>query len=255
VNLLLPTANLPILLPQVATTGETVVLGRDAVEKLALRQVRVSEAFTLQDSAGVYFRASLKALDARSAEALVYERMERSPEPPIRLGLFCAVLARQRMMLAAQKATELGATHLQPLFTERSVDAAGLEHEKVHAWPNQVIRAVKQCRRAVVPELRPVISLAAALDSELWRTSEARLYLDDRAGCEAALDPGPASVALAVGPEGGWTDAERKLLRASGAKGLALGGRVLRAETAVLVALTLAQHRLGDLTASLRVEG
>jgi len=247
-ELLLPRLNTAIRLSYRSAVGRMVQLDQEGVEKLEHRQVRVSEAFTVQDAAGTYFRASLKSLGGKGAEALVYEEMERSPEPSIRLALFCAVLARQRMMLIVQKATELGVTHIQPLFTEKSVAAEGLEHEKAHAWPNQVLRAVKQCRRAVVPDLRGVVSLQEALEGDLWGTSQARYVLDDRAADHPKMLRGPGTVAMVVGPEGGWSDAEREQLRESGAQVMALGARVLRAETAVLVAVTLAQHRLGDLT-------
>jgi 16S rRNA (uracil1498-N3)-methyltransferase len=64
------------------------------------------------------------------------------------------------------------------------------------------------------------------------------------------LQPGLDTVCLAVGPEGGWSDTERELLRRSGALPLALGGRVLRAETAVIAGIFLAQYVLGDLGAA-----
>jgi len=177
----------------------------------------------------------------------VYERMPLPPESPLELALVCAVLARQRMMLVAQKATELGVTRILPVFTERSVGPEGLEHEKAHAWPNQVARAVKQCRRATVPELCPASPLAEALASDAWGAAEARFLLDDRAPAGVALERGPLGVCLAVGPEGGWTDTERAALADAGARPLVFGGRILRAETAVLAGLVLLQHRLGDL--------
>jgi 16S rRNA (uracil1498-N3)-methyltransferase len=245
----LPFPYSPIRVPAVLAAGQPIQLGPEVVEALQFRQVNVKEAFTLQDAAGTFFRASLRAAEPEGGEAFVYEAMAQSPESPLRLSLCCAVLARQRMIFVSQKATELGIERLQPVLTERSVPPEGLEHEKAHAWPGQAIRAAKQCRRASVPQVLPPIPLAEVLAGELWRGAEARFYLDHGAPARAGLERGPASACLAVGPEGGWTDAEREQLAAAGAAPLLLGGRVLRAETAVVVGLALLQHHLGDLLA------
>ena len=215
----------------------------------------MKEAFTLCDATGAFFRASLVACDAKRAEATVYEKMPVSPESPVGITLVCAVLARQRMLFVAQKATELGVTCIAPVLTERSVPAEGLAHEKAHAWPGQVIRAVRQCRRASVPVVLRAEPLATTLASAAWRDASARFYLDDRAAKNSGLVTLPArrtgagafDVALAIGPEGGFTDSERRLLEDEHGTALRLGSRVLRAETAVVVGLTLLQHLLGDL--------
>jgi 16S rRNA (uracil1498-N3)-methyltransferase len=230
------------------------VVGRKAqlngreVEQLRFRQVNVKEAFTLLDPDGKFFRAALHSMGDKGGEALVYEEMARSPEPPIELTLVCAVLARQRMLLVAQKATELGVTRVLPVFTEHSVGPEGLEHEKAHAWPGSALRAAKQSRRASVPEVRPSAPLAEILAGQVWQEAAARFFLDDRSDRPVRMLRGPKSVCVAVGPEGGWTDEERRLLEELGALPMALGGRVLRSETAVIVGLALVQHRFGDLT-------
>jgi len=243
----LPFPFAPIIHPHPLESGNRIQLDSREAEALRFRQVNVSEAFTLAGVDGRYFRASLQSLVPKGGEALVYEEMDRSPESPLALTLVCAVLARQRMLLVAPKATELGVTRILPVITEHSVQAAGLEHEKAHAWPNAVIRAARQCRRSSVPEVRATLPLAEVLAGDPWRDAQARFYLDDRAPHTARLHPGPLSACLAVGPEGGWSDGERELLQQSGAEPLALGGRVLRAETAVIAGVFLVQYALGDL--------
>lgn len=227
---------------------------RLTVQALRLREVRPSEAFTVLDSRDVAFRCRLLGLGARAGEAEVYEQMAQSPEPALHLHLFCAVLARQRMMLVTQKAIELGVAALHPLISEYSVPADGLDHQKAHAWPRQAVRAARQCRRSSVPPVHAPVGLSEALQSDFWRGAEAKFYLDVPGGgaevshAEGILGAGePGSLALATGPEGGWGPTEREALQAAGARPLVLAGRVLRAETSVLVALTLLQHRLGDL--------
>lgn len=224
-----------------------VELGRRAYDQLRFREINPKEAFTLVGPDNRYYRASLKSANAHRVEALVYEAMRFSPESPVGIQLVCAFLARQRMIFVSQKATELGVERLLPVFTEHSLGAGALEHEKAHAWPGQAVRASRQCRRASVPEVLAATPLSEALDSDPWHASEECYYLDDQGEPGLVPSRGARRVGLAVGPEGGWTDAERKALRRAGARPLVLGGRVLRAETAVVAGLTLLQYTMGDL--------
>ena len=240
----------PLRCPDVLAVGQSIQLGAEHVRQLRFRQINTKEAFTLIDGAGRFFRASLTTRMPERGEALVYEAMNGSPESPAQITLLCAVLARQRMLGVIQKATELGAMRVLPVLSERSVQADGLEHEKAHAWPAQALRAARQCRRASIPEVCAAQVLSAALDDDSLRTADRQLYLDDRGAGDSALggeQARPTHVAFVVGPEGGFSDPERSLLRAHGASALQLGGRILRAETAVLVGLTVLQYVYGDL--------
>lgn len=237
---------------------ETLALEREfsldavAARGLSFREVNVKEAFTVKDGEGAFFRASLKELGPESARALAYERMSQSPESPARITLVCAILGRQRMIQVTQKATELGCVRVAPAFTERSVKPADLDHEKPWAWPGQAKKAAKQSRRSSVPEVLKAAPLARLVDEAFFREAQTRYVLDDRPLGEAPLatfepTPAPGDYVLLVGPEGGFSDAERALLASRNVVTLALGSRVLRAETAVFAGLAVLQHRLGDL--------
>ena len=149
------------------------------------------------------------------------------------------------MIFVAQKATELGVSRIVPLLTEHSVPANGLEHEKAHAWAGQIIRAAKQCRRSSLPELRAPTTLDAFLSSPLPAQAELCLCLDNLAGQAPAPAKDARRIILLVGPEGGFSEAERKKLEGKTLPWL-LGGRVLRAETAVLVGLAAVHLTWGD---------
>lgn len=218
---------------------------------LRFREINPREAFTLVDAAGAFFRASLKSLSNDGGEALVYEAMHGSTESPARITLVCAVLGRQRMITVAQKATELGCVRVVPVLSDHSVQRADLEKEKPWAWQGQAIKASRQCRRASVPEVAKVISLADAIEAPYWTRATRIFFLDDRV--TAPVDPfaglsSEGDYVLAVGPEGGWSDHERAQLEGASAAVLRLGTRVLRAETAVYSGLSILQHRLGDLS-------
>ncbi len=228
--------------------GQSITLDDAAIAGLAFREVNVSEAFTVVDEEGQFFRASLKAPD----QALVYESFAVAPESPARITLFCAVLGRQRMILVTQKAAELGCDAMVPVISQHSVQRGpALEKEKPWAWRGQSLKGSRQCRRGSVMQVTEPADLQAALAMPAWTEANARFFLDDRSDAEAVkLDELRASsgrYALMVGPEGGLSDPERALLLAAKGKPLRFGGRVLRAETAVFAGLAVLQHRLGDM--------
>ncbi|MBI3296989.1 MAG: 16S rRNA (uracil(1498)-N(3))-methyltransferase [Elusimicrobia bacterium] len=233
----------PLELPSLKL-GEPFKFDAAFARRLTRRDVNPKEAFTVRDAAGAYFRASLKESGPEGGTAVPYEACALSPEPGVEITLACAVLGRQRMLFVAQKATELGVARIVPLFTEFSVQARDLAHEKAHAWPGQVVRAAKQCRRSSLPEIRPPMTLDAFLASPL-ADADLRLCLDNVGGESPAPASAPRRIMLLIGPEGGFSDAERAKLSGKTVS-WELGGRVLRAETAVLVGLSAVQLKWGD---------
>ena len=227
------------------TLQEPFALEGPLVERLVRRGINAKEAFTIRDASGDYFRASLKELQSDQGVALPYERMKRPPESTVEITLACAVLARQRMLFVMQKATELGVARIAPLITDHSVPPEGLEHEKAASWPGQLLRAARQCRRGSIPHLHPPVSLDTFLTSSTCTSADLCVVLDDRSNPTLAPKGPTRRIVLFVGPEGGFSDAERLKLEGK-AQPWVLGGRVLRAETAVLVGLTAVQMTWGD---------
>ena len=225
--------------------GKPFHFDRDMARRLIWREINPKEALSVKDSSGVFFRASVKELSEQGGIAVPYEKFASSPEPSVEITLACAVLARQRMLFVAQKATELGVLRIVPLLTEHSVPASGLDHEKAHAWPGQIIRAAKQCRRSSLPELCAPTTLEAFLSSPTFLQADLRICLDDTASSPQVHKENPHRIVLFVGPEGGFSDSERALLKDK-AQFWTFGGRILRAETAVLAGLTAAQLLCGD---------
>jgi len=238
----------PLSYPATLTLNEPFRFDRGLAKRLRMREVNASEAFTLRDASGTYFRASVKEYDAKGGLAIAYERMSRSPEPTVDVTLACAILARQRMHLVVQKGTELGVRRIVPLLTEFSVKPEAIEQEQPHAWAGHIARATKQCRRSSLPHLLAPATLDAFLASPLFATTDLRLFLDDRSDppcpSPAPVEP-PKRIVLFVGPEGGFSDVERQRL-AGHARPWVLGGRVLRAETAAIVGLTTVHMMWGD---------
>ncbi len=168
-----------------------------------------------------------------------------SGESPLAVHLGQAISKGDRMDYAIQKAVELGVAAITPLYTERGdVRLKGdREEKKLAHWQAVAASACEQSGRAVVPP----IYLPKALDEWLAERQEPlRLMLHLATGNVFSQQPCPSSVALLIGPEGGLSDADINAATVAGFTPLTLGPRVLRTETAPVVALTLLQHHFGD---------
>ena len=145
-----------------------------------------------------------------------------------------------------QKATELGAYSLTPLFTERTeVKLAGERADKkIRHWQQVATSACEQCGRNRLP----VINSLQPLHSWLMATeAERKFVLHHRSDTATTASNKPTSVALLVGPEGGLSAEEINAAEQAGYQSLRLGPRVLRTETAPLAAIAILQARWGDM--------
>lgn len=165
------------------------------------------------------------------------------------IALLFALAKGEKVDLVVQKATELGAVRIFPFEAERSVVRLGREkgEERARRWGRIAAEAARQCGRSDVPE----VPAPAPLAEVLGRLPPATRVLAFHPGGGALprIEPGTAaSLAAVVGPEGGLAPAEIEVCERAGASAAGLGPRVLRAETAAIVAVALLQARYGDLS-------
>jgi 16S rRNA (uracil1498-N3)-methyltransferase len=174
---------------------------------------------------------------------------EESGARPAEIALLFALAKGEKMDLVVQKATELGVARIVPFSAERSVvrleGAKG--GERVRRWTKIAEEAARQCGRADVPVVTPPLSLGAAL-AALPRGTVSFVFHPGGMPLPAIETAGAAVFAAVVGPEGGLTPAEVEACSRAGAAQASLGPRVLRAETAAIVAVALLQARFGDLS-------
>lgn len=149
------------------------------------------------------------------------------------LKLAFALLKRENNELVLQKATELGVSEFIPLMSERTVKM-DMKRPRLEAILKE---AMEQSGRGIIPSLREPIEFAQFITQQ-----EGMLVAFDGGGEASSILPSLAKtegVTVCIGPEGGWSDAEKRLLSAAGAKMISLGSRTLRAETAAIAALAL----------------
>jgi 16S rRNA (uracil1498-N3)-methyltransferase len=181
-------------------------------------------------------------------EALVLGPRREAAGAGAAIALLFALAKGEKTDLVVQKATELGAERIAPFAAERSVVRLHADRgdDRARRWRRIAEEAARQCGRADVPEVAAPVPLAAALAA--LPPGTAVLAFHPGGAPLAALAPGAAGGwAAVVGPEGGLTDGELRACEEAGARRVSLGPRVLRAETAAIVAVTLLQARFGDL--------
>jgi len=195
--------------------------------------------------------ASVESLQRRGGELALADPQAPLPESPLELTLIQALPKSDAMDLIVQKATELGARALLPVYTELSVvklDAERSERRLDH-WRKVAQSACEQCGRHRPPRIEPAASLAEAL--EALPSAPRRVALDPLAPAPLGEQPPPShGLVVAIGPEGGFGATDWRRLDSAEFARMALGPRVLRVETAAVALCAIAQARWGDLSGS-----
>ncbi len=176
---------------------------------------------------------------------LACQHLAAPQQSPPDLWLMFAPIKKARTDFIVEKAVELGAARICPVQTEFT-NAERIRQDRLQA---HVIEAAEQCGAAYVPQVTPLNKFAACLAQ--WPEDRHILFCDEAAaGAKMTLeDAAPGPWAIFIGPEGGFSERERNALLAHPqTTRLALGPRILRAETAAVAALTLWQSQLGDWT-------
>jgi 16S rRNA (uracil1498-N3)-methyltransferase len=204
----------------------------------------------LFDGEGNEYGAVIDVVTPDTVKASVVSAGRPLRESPVRIAAAQAFLKEKKMDAVIRQLTELGVDDWIPFPAERSVarpDPRKLA-SRVERWRKISMEAAKQCRRLKTPAIDPasgidgIIARAEGFDAKMTFWEETPFH----AGRPAAETP-PKSVFLLTGPEGGLTGAEVKRLKTAGFVPVSLGPRILRAETAAVVACALAQYRYGDL--------
>jgi 16S rRNA (uracil1498-N3)-methyltransferase len=233
-------------------TGSAILRGEAAHHLARVLRAETGQLYELSDGQCVWV-ARTESVGRDEVQFSLVEPL-LAPVAPVRIELLLAIVKFDRFEWALEKATELGAEEIAPLAADRSekglIAAAGKRAER---WKRILGESAQQARRLRIPALRD-----AAKTHDAFQASAAplRLLLSERAGARplrellepvAALrrEDDAARVAIAIGPEGGWTDAEFAAADACGFVKAALGANILRTETAVCAALAAVQYAFG----------
>ncbi|MEM6329699.1 MAG: 16S rRNA (uracil(1498)-N(3))-methyltransferase [Planctomycetota bacterium] len=234
------------------TGGSAELTGAEAHHLLHVMRLKVGDAVTLFDGGGAEFHARVTRCGRREAALEVLARHEIDRELPTPLTIAAALPKGDRQRWMVEKLTELGATRLDLIETERSV--ARLAGGGIERLRRVVIEACKQCRRNRLMQ----VSGPTAWPAYAARQTAAGRFIAHVAEGEppaAAAFAGAAGMVIAIGPEGGFTSDEHARAVESGWATLCLGPRVLRTETAATAAATLAAATIQSAADGLGTEG
>lgn len=220
---------------------------RHAVSVLRLRDGAACRVF---DGAGHEHHAVLVLSGRRSGQVRIGAVATQSTTPPRPIRLLQGVARGDHMDMAVQKAVELGVTEIWPVLSSRSLSGGG--HRRIDSrnrhWEGVLRAATEQCGRNELARLLPPQDLAQALEALPPGGLRAVADADgDSLRDWRCAQPDGDPVTLLVGPEGGLDLAEITMAKAAGFRGLRLGPRVLRTETASIVGVAALQMLFGDL--------
>ncbi|HUS05682.1 MAG TPA: RsmE family RNA methyltransferase [Bryobacteraceae bacterium] len=217
--------------------------GDEARHLTQVLRVEAGQRYEISDNQSLY----LAEVETARKQHVVFRILENLPEPQpsIPISLFLSLIKFERLELILEKATELGVTAIT--FVDADRTEKGLERaveKRLPRWSRIVLESSQQSRRAKLPVLALPLSTLKALAGE----APVRLFLDEiRTGAPilAAIPASAPAVSLMIGPEGGWTDAERAAAATAGWTSVSLGENILRTETAAIAALAVVNAALG----------
>ncbi len=239
-----PPASLPRLFVDqpLDGAGEIAIGGAHAPNHPTVMRVKPGDPVALCDDISGEWLAVVTEVGRRTVK-LRLDRQLRSRETVPDLWLLAAPIRKGRLDWIAEKACELGVARFVPVRTRRAVvDKVNGERLRAH-----MIEAAEQCGRTALPLLADLIPLERLLAD--WPGERTLIFADEGGGAPLAqaVAAAPPPAAILIGPEGGFDDAERALIRAlPAARPVSLGPRILRADTAAVAAVALWMAAAGD---------
>lgn len=234
--------------------GDTHVVLLDAVahQIRTVLRMRPGDHVIVLDNAGSEIEIALVDVGAKQVTGAILERRPATGDPHVTVTLMQALLKKDNFEWVLQKCTEIGAAAFVPVESQRCVvPISSINDKKLTRWQRIITEAAEQSRRGRIPALHAPQTLADALTDTAqydvvlipWENAQSHTLHD-----ALHMQPTPASIAICIGPEGGFDAAEIESAQAHGAIPITLGPRILRAETAAIAAVLLALYEVGDLT-------
>jgi 16S rRNA (uracil1498-N3)-methyltransferase len=226
------------------TAGADAALDRNQANYLlSVLRLRQGDAVLVFNGREGEWRGSLSGTGKRAAVIRVETCLRPQPRPGDLHFLF-APLKHARLDYLVQKAVEMGASHLQPVMT-RHTQVARVNLDRMRA---NAIEAAEQCGILHVPTIGAVTDLEAAVSADrLLIFCDESAEIANPVDALTAVRPRQSPISVLIGPEGGFADEERSMLaKLPNVVPIALGPRILRADTAAVAALALVQAIVGD---------
>ena len=230
--------------------GMAIMKGRDA-EHVRVLRLRPGEDMIICDGQGTDYKCRLVKADKEQVEAEVIEVVRCPAEPSVKVTVLCGLPKGDKTDYIIQKSVEAGAEEILFFNSDRCVARPDKPEKKLERWQRIAEEAAKQSGRGIIPQVGWAGDFAGALDGAVKK--ELGLFMYETGEREALNDvlganSGIASAAIITGPEGGFAQFEADLARIAGLHICSMGERILRCETAPVVALTAVMYATGNLS-------
>lgn len=242
-------------IPPAALSPDRVILTGTVVHQLRhVLRLHPGDRIVVLDDSGWEHEVELTEISRERAEGAVLVRRLTETEPQVKISLYQSLLKGERFEWALQKGTELGIVEFVPTLAARCVmQHLDVSEHRLERWGRIVQEAAEQAHRGRLPRLQPAMLLPEAC-KRMVRAGPALMLYEGAAtvGLRDALRELEAerpafNVSLLVGPEGGFTEQEANLAERYGVRLVSLGPRILRAETAGIVAAAALLYHRGEL--------
>jgi 16S rRNA (uracil1498-N3)-methyltransferase len=215
---------------------------------LRVMRVKVDDFIVLFNGDGFEYRGRVSDINKKTINVEILSKEKNNNESPININLFQSISSNEKMDMVIQKATELGVSSIQPIFTSRSTIKLSLDRTKkrVIHWKQVSISACEQSGRSKIPTIKSPIGFDQI--SEGIKTNSLNLLLHPDNLEESSNLPNEYSgdINVFIGPEGGFSQDEVLLLKKQNCINIQLGPRILRTETAPLAIIAILQYKYGD---------
>ncbi|WP_068784906.1 16S rRNA (uracil(1498)-N(3))-methyltransferase [Paenibacillus phocaensis] len=237
---------------------DVTIAGEDARHIGRVMRAKPGDKLIVSDGVSREVLAEITSIEPQQVTAAILEELAGSGEPWLQVTVAQSLPKGDKMETVIQKCTEIGAASFLPFLSERTVVQydSKKEEKRLARWQKIAKEAAEQAHRSRVPAVESPVKweklLAALPDYDLiclcYEKEEGQQLRDVLKPFAAALAPDAAvKVAVIVGPEGGFTEAEVQEAEAAGAVSVGLGRRILRTETAAMAALTCIMYESGEM--------
>jgi len=234
-------------------SGDRVFFSEEASHQIKrVLRLKQDDQVLCPNGTGQTYLVRLLDVETKQAEGIILQTLTEQTESKLNITLVQGLPKGERWDFILQKGTELGIHRFQPVLTERTIVRLTTEEaiKKTARWQKIILEAAEQSHRGICPSIAPALTLQQWLQSK----SDYDLLLlawEEEKACSlsAVLQqcPQPESVALLVGPEGGFSAEEAEMLQEAGAKSVSLGPRILRTETAAMAFATMVLYHYGQM--------
>ena len=227
-----------------------VVISDSRVHQLRdVLRMKTGDEIIVLDNTGLEYRVRLANISPKEITGEIIDKKTSEAEPLTKITLYQSLLAREKFEFVLQKCTEIGVTSFVPVITERSIvrKADKITNNKLTRFENIITEAAEQSARGKIPVLNDPVNLSQALseleDYDICLAGSTQKCPSLKKILKESKTH-PENIALFIGPEGGFSENELELLAGRAVKLFSLGERILRTETAALVASAIILYEL-----------